>query len=340
MSLSIDVFIFAIYVGSALAIYHSIKFRGAHKTILFFLGLYLVTAGIENINVIFGGYYYPPGGLTIWFYNCPLWVPLGWYFIIYCSNFVSHSLIGKGKGSLPLVGIGTNPENGVDKYFIKLTALRAIFTAYLSVLVDYVMDPVGANLGNRWWIWKINNIYVHGIPAGNYLGWVLVIFWTILLYELLIAWSSAKNPKPLIRSAIWSGLSFAGMMIAGSILMGFTFLFGVKGIRTGNGRVLDITITPEIFGQLLITGIVIGITIGLLLATSFVPDKKIESPPTSKHLHALPSLVIIGFWAALEVIGLFTGSLFVAIGILYGVPLLWVHIYFIKKTYKGEGEAK
>ncbi len=340
MSLSINVFIFAIYIGSALAIYHSIRFRGAYKTIIFILGLFIVTAGIENINVIFGGYYYPSGGITIWFYNCPLWVPLGWYFIIYCSNFVSHSLIGKGKGSLPLVGIGTNLENGIDKSFIKLTALRALFAAYLSVLVDYIMDPVGANLGNRWWIWKINNIYVHGIPAGNYLGWVLVIFWTLLLYELLIAWSSAKNTKPLITSALWSGLSFASMMIAGTILMAFTFLFGMKGIRTENGTVLDITITPARFEQLLITMVVIIITIGLLLGASFVPDKKLESPPTAKILYLLPSIVILGFWAAMEVIGLFTGSLFVAIGILYCVPLFWVHIYFIKKTYKGEGEAK
>lgn len=337
MALPVNLFIMLIYCGSALTIIHSLKFRGIYKTLAFILGLWIVTAGIENINVLFGGYYYPPGGWTIWIYNCPLWAPLGWLICIYCSNFVSHSLIGNAEGSFPVIGIGTEPKNGVDKRFLILTIKRALFTAYAAVLVDFIMDPVGANLGNKWWIWQVDNIYLFGIPFGNYIGWVLVIFWTILFYDIIMAWGSTKNKKKVLISSIWSVASVVAMLLAGSILMGFTFWFGMDGIRTGNNIPLDITITSARFISLLITTIIILISMGLVVATFLLPNKLPDQIPKSKRWYVLPSFVILGFWSAMLIIGFFTSFLLVAVGIIYGIPLLWIHSHYIHKIYKVEG---
>ena len=97
MSLNVNILVILIYIIAIFVIYHSYKHRGLYKTLLFLFGAMILTAGIENINVIFGGYEYPDGGLTIMLYLCPLWVPLGWYVILYCANFMTHILIGKGK---------------------------------------------------------------------------------------------------------------------------------------------------------------------------------------------------------------------------------------------------
>ena len=73
---------------------------------------------MENINSIFGGYYYPgdASDLIVFIGLCPFDIILGWYVIIYCCSYMSHILIGKGKNSLPIQGIGTNPEK-IDKEF-------------------------------------------------------------------------------------------------------------------------------------------------------------------------------------------------------------------------------
>ncbi len=143
MSISVYLLIVLIYCVSFLVIYHSYKFRGAFKTILLLLGVFIIGVGIENINVIFNGYYYPESNAFFFVYNCPLYVPLGWYTFIYCSQFISHILIKKGRGSLNIIGIGTAPKNGIDKQFLKNTVVRATFAAYISILFDLIMDPVG-----------------------------------------------------------------------------------------------------------------------------------------------------------------------------------------------------
>lgn len=332
MGLDVNIFVFLIYGVAAVTIYHSYKFRGAFKTLMFLLGVLVVTSGIENIQVAIGGYSYPTPGITILIWKCPLWVVLGWYEIIYCSNFVSHYLIGKGKGSLQTVGIGTEQENGIDKEFIKLTLIRAVFTAYAAVLVDLIMDPVG--VANGWWAWLIDNIYIHDIPFGNYFGWVLVIFWTTLFYEIIITWANTKKKKAIIPATVWAAVSFVAMLLAGVILMGFCFWTGLEGIKTEDlsidrTYVLDLIIAFD-WTEILIIGFSILITMGLVLLTSLAPDKKPEPRPTNKVWYQLPSALMIFFWAAMLAIGFFTDSLYVAVGILNCIPLLWIHFHVIK----------
>jgi len=332
VSLSVNILIILIYVVAIFVIYHSIKFRGVFKTLLFLLGALIITAGIENINVTFGGYEYPEGGITFLIYKCPIWVVLGWYVIVYCSNFASHILIKQGKGSLYSVGIGTAPENGVKKDFIKLTIIRAVFTAYAAILIDLLMDPVG--IANGWWVWKVSNIYIHGIPFGNYIGWFFVIFFMVFFYEILITWSSVEEKKEITTAGLWAVASVAAMFFAGLILMGFTLWFGIEGIRTDERIYLMHLIMQVDWMDIIISGIFIIISMGITLAVSLVPNKTPESRPTSELWFILPSILMLIFWAVMLISAFFTSSLLVAVGIVECIPLLFIHLYLISKRGK------
>ena len=112
MSVAVDLNLVLTYTLAVFVSIHAIKFRGAYKTLLLFFAAIIIGGGLENINSIFGGYYYPgsASNLIVFIGLCPFDIILGWYVIIYCCSYFSHILIGKGKGSLPIQGIGTNPE--------------------------------------------------------------------------------------------------------------------------------------------------------------------------------------------------------------------------------------
>ena len=332
MSLNVNILVFLIYFIAIFVIYHSYKHRGAYKTLLFLFGAMILTAGIENINVIFGGYEYPDGGLTIMLYLCPLWVPLGWYVILYCSNFMAHILIGKGKGSLQAVGIGTEAENGIDKEFLKLTIIRAIFSAYTSILIDLIMDPVG--VANGWWSWKVDNIYIDNIPVGNYIGWFLVIFWMLLFYEIVITWADVKEKKELITSGVWAIASAVAMFLAGVILMSFTLWFGLEGIRTEDPMIdrsylMDLILEVD-WTKIMISGIIIIVLMGVVLLTAFIPNKTPKSAPTGRFWRLLPSGLLLIYWTVMMIVTFVTSSLLVAAATINSIPLFWICIYYIK----------
>jgi len=334
MSLDVNIEIFLIYGITVAVLIHSYKFRGGFKTLLFFFGGFIVCGGIENINVTFGGYEYPSGGITFLIYETPFWVVAGWYVIIYCAVFISHSLVGKGEGSLLLVGIGTKAKNGVDKHFIKLTIIRCAFAAYVAILLDFIMDPVG--VANNWWVWKVDNIYIHGIPFGNYIGWFFVIFWTLFFYDIIITKAHEKTQKEVVTSVIYSIACIAAMFFAGLILMMFTFWFGMDGVRTDDRiYLMDLIINVD-WGEFIFVGIGILISIGLVLTASFAPNELPEPRPTSRFWYYLPPLLMLLFWAVMMVCAFFTSSLLVAVGIIDCLPLLIICIYVMKHPFKGE----
>ena len=98
---------------------------------------------------------------------------------------------------------------------------------------------------------------------------------------------------------------------------------------------LDLFIAFD-WSEMIIIGISILITMGLVVVSYLTPDKIPETPTNGKILFQLPSMLMIFFWAVMLVIGFFTESLYVAVGILNCIPLLWVHLHVIKK----ESESK
>jgi len=336
MSVDVNVEIFLIYGITIAVLIHSFKFRGAFNTLLFFFGGVIVCGGIENVNVTFGGYEYPTGGITFLIYECPIWVITGWYVIIYCAVFISHSLVGKGEGSLTIIGIGTEAKNGVDKQFIKLTIIRCAFAAYIAILLDLIMDPVG--IANNWWVWKVDNIYIHGIPFGNYIGWLFVIFWTLFFFDIIVTKAHAEKEKEIITSAKYSIACIGAMFFAGLILMMFTFWFGMDGVRTDDRLVLMDLIINVQWELFIFVAIGIFIGIGLVLAASFAPNKLPEPRPNTKFWYNLPPILMLIFWAVMMVTAFFTSSLLVAVGIVDCIPLLILCVYVIKNPFIGDTE--
>lgn len=329
--LSSDILAILIYCLTVLVVYHSYKTRGAYKTVALILAFLITGAGIENTNIIFGGYLYPVQPLSFPIYRCPAWVWLGWYLIAYCGSVMSHKIVGKGRGSLSIAGFGTKLENGIDKQFIKHTAVRALLTAYISMLIGLIMDPTAA--WNDWWVWKVANIYVHRVPFGNYIGWCLVVFWTLFIYEIIISWASIKEKKEIITSTYLAIGSSVALLLAGISLMLFTFWFGLEGIQTetpDTKTYLSVLITNVDLGELLIAVIVVLIGIGLMMASSFLPNRMPEVILTDKIWYISPPIFLLVYWVVMMVVTVLTSFVLVAAGILNGIPLFILCFYMIK----------
>ncbi|MHA1291654.1 MAG: carotenoid biosynthesis protein [Promethearchaeota archaeon] len=334
MYLSVNILAVLIYCLTVVVVYHSYKFRGAFKTLLLLVGVFIVGGGIENINITFRGYYYPEAAFNFYIYRCPLWVILGWYLILYCGVFMSHILIGKGRGSLSIIGIGTEPENGIDRQFIRDTILRSLLAAYISMLLGLIMDTVAA--ANGWWVWEVDNIYIHGVPFGNYIGWVLVIFWLLLFHDIIIVKTSIKEKKEITTAGYWAVGCIAALFLAGVILMGFTFWFGLEGIRTDDRTYLmDLILTVEWFG-IIISFIIILITIGVLLVCSYAPNELPEPRPTEKIWFIIPPVCLLIYWVVMMVVTFLTSYLLFAVAIINSIPLIWINLYVIKNPFLDE----
>jgi len=328
LNLSADIFAVLIYVLSIVVIYHSYKSRGWFKTLFLLFGFFVVGGGIENINIAFRGYYYPGSPLTIYLLNCPLWVILRWYLIAYAASIIAHTIIGNGRGSLHIIGYGIDLENGIDNIFIKHSILRALLTAYLSMLIGLIMDPTAAAQG--WWVWKIDNIYIHGVPFGNYLGWVFVVFWTMLLHDFLLIWAWKRNQRELITSFYWILLSTIALLLAGLMLMGSTFWFGLEGIRTDDRTYLWNLVINVRWEGIIMSILFCLLSFGLILICSFFPNKLPEVRPETKIWHIIPPITLLIYWIVMMIATFLTSILLVAAGIINGVPLFLICFYIIK----------
>ncbi len=291
----------------------------------------MVGGGIENINISFEGYYYPGSPLTLYLFRCPLWVVLGWYLIAYCGSIISHLLIGKGKGSLTITGFGTDNKKGLDKEFIKNTMLRALLTAYLSMLIGLIMDPTAA--ANGWWIWRVDNIYINGVPFGNYLGWVFVVFWTMFFHDIMIVWAKKNEKKEKTTVAIWAVVSTTALLFAGLMLMGTTFLFGLEGIRTDDRIYLLDLILQVKWDGLFWSLIFLIVSIVFIFLSSLVPNELPESRPKEKIWRIIPSVILLIYWFVMLIATILTSSLLIAVGIVNGIPLFIITLYIIKNPF-------
>jgi len=334
LTVSVNMNIIITYSLAVLVTIHSYKFRGTYKTLLLFLGAVIIGGGIENANATFGGYHYPGSEFTLFLGECPFDVILGWFVIIYCSSYFSHIIIGKGRGSRPAIGIGTNPKNGIDRTFIKDTFLRAALAGYIAVNLDFLVDPVAVE--NKWWIWEVDNIYIIGVPLGNYIGWFFLIFFTCFFYDYIITYCTINDFKQYKTSAFWSLGTILVCLLTGGILSQLTILFGLDGIRTDDRVPINAAITPERVPGLIFTLLLVLITILLIMAVSFIPDKTPAQKSNNIIWWILPSIIMLIFWAMVMVVAFFTSALMVAIGFLFCIPYLVICIYLIVNPYTEE----
>lgn len=302
---SINANIIITYFLAFIVVIHSCKYRGLYKTLLLFFGICIIGGGLENLNVIFGCYDYSNSNLTWLWGKCPFEVIAGWYVILYCSSYMAHSLIGQFDNSFFTMGIGSRPSS-ISKNFIKITVLRAALAGFIGVSLDFIMDPVA--VANQWWIWKVHNIYILGVPLSNFLGWWLLIFFTALFYDMIISYCGVKEKKNCVTSGMWIAGIITASITVGLIIDGFTIWWGMEGVRTHgmNTCALNASITPERVSGLIWTTLMVMAAVAGIMACSLLSFDSPKHRPTSHIWHALPAAVMLVFWGLMMVIAALT----------------------------------
>ncbi|MHA1150299.1 MAG: carotenoid biosynthesis protein [Promethearchaeota archaeon] len=327
MVISVNANIIITYSLAILTAIHSLKFKGIYKSLLFFFGSVLVGGSLENLASLFSGYYYPGSELTLFLGKCPFDVILGWYTILYNCSFFSHCIIGNKKGSLPSIGIGTNPENGLNSNLIRLTILRSILAGAIAVSLDLLIDPVAVE--NEWWIWQINNIYFLGVPLGNYIGWFLMIFLFTFFFDIILLFGHSKEIKKLKISGIWIIGAILTILFTGFIMLGCTYVFGLKGIRTDERNSMDLTLTQARIDAISIVIVIMAIVIGIILLCSLAPERILGTKPITVIWYQIPSVIMLIFWGGVLIVAALTDFTLFLIGITQPFLLLGICIYLL-----------
>jgi len=151
----------------------SIKF-GFKNAFIFLLLSFLVSFGSEfigtNLANNFEGCYKYSEFLGAQIFNVPLLVILMWTAIIYIAYQVSEHI--------------TNFRFFKSTSFLNrfwLSVWCALLTSLIVVAWDAALDPLAVSMG--WWSWARAGEYF-GVPLGNFLGWIVVSFVTVLIYKL------------------------------------------------------------------------------------------------------------------------------------------------------------
>jgi uncharacterized membrane protein len=123
--------------------------------VLFFVSSTFYALLFENMNILLsydstGGYYYN-SNFRVFIGHLPLFVALAWSIIIYTSLKIASSL-GLKKNSIPFAA------------------------ALLVLLVDLAIDVVAIRLNYWFWIGYSFKEGYFGVPANNFIGWLLVSF--------------------------------------------------------------------------------------------------------------------------------------------------------------------
>lgn len=98
-------------------------------------------------------YQYDPEKFFIQVLNVPLWVPVGWAFILYAV-------------------MGTTTHLGVPIH------VAALLDAFLALNLDLTLDPIAIHRG--WWTWHAMENFPYatdyfGIPVINFIGWFVIV---------------------------------------------------------------------------------------------------------------------------------------------------------------------
>ncbi len=161
---------------------------GLKRTFLFTIIAYTIAFLSEYSSTRTGfpyGYYSyieTTRGKELWIANVPFMDSLSYSFLSYVS-YSTAIFIGS-----PIIKKKTIDIQLADTYKIRHSLSVLIISALLIVLLDIVIDPVALR-GSRWFL---GQIYMYpeyglyfGVPLSNFLGWLLVGFTIILLFQVI-----------------------------------------------------------------------------------------------------------------------------------------------------------
>ena len=128
---------------------------------IFFMAAFVIGFAIEvlgvNTGLLFGRYNYSDI-LGIKVFNVPLIIGINWFIIIYCAGMVTQAYENFMIKKINEQGIAINKRMKLVSFIID--------ASFLSLLFDWVMEPVASKLG--YWQWQNDEI-----PFFNYVSWMI-----------------------------------------------------------------------------------------------------------------------------------------------------------------------
>ena len=177
-------------------------------------------------GIPFGFYSYIPDtkGRELWISNVPFMDSLSFTFLAYISFTLAQWL------RLP-IGASEREVVAVRRSWPVLA-----LTAFLFMLIDVVIDPVALR-GDRWFLGKIYNYpepgLYFGVPLTNFLGWAVVGFVTIWVFQqvdrtLSLDKRSSRGVRPILL-----GVMLYYLVLVFNLVMTFAIgemLLGMTGV--------------------------------------------------------------------------------------------------------------
>jgi uncharacterized membrane protein len=149
--------------------------------------MHLLSALAPGLQAGGGTYYFTRG--FFWWFEIPVYICLGWFFIAYSCVHVSNLLLA-GRG----------------------IAARAALGGFLAMNFDLWMDPVQVHPAWRSWVWlTAEPVRVLSIPLTNFAGWFLLIFLFALVFDRLPGLLEKRGPG---KAALRFFLVLAGLEAA------------------------------------------------------------------------------------------------------------------------------
>ncbi len=165
---------FALYLGASV--------RRGPRDYVPLLGTVVYAVVFEHFNMLRyahtrGGYYYHPRSWLFLWNDVPLYIPLAWAFIVATSRALTDEIVTPAWA-------------------------KPFCDALLALLIDLSLDVIAIRL--HFWTWRgvaWNQAFL-GVPADNFLGWLLVTFTFCALTRRLWRRPLASRRDTVNRSAV------------------------------------------------------------------------------------------------------------------------------------------
>lgn len=185
------------------SLWHASYALGVRLTLAFF-AITTVTSWIfEEAGVVTGlvyGPYHYTSTLGPWLGSVPVLIPLAWFMMVYPSYILANLIVDGAPVGSP----------GGRGHVVGLALLGALVMAAWDLVVDPILS--GPTFGA--WVWERGGPY-YGVPAQNYVGWIVTTFTVYLLYRSV---ERRWTPRPVGPLSLGpSGmpvLGYAAMMLA------------------------------------------------------------------------------------------------------------------------------
>ena len=163
-----------------------------------FTGSLAQAAATDSVQ---GTYYFTRGGL--WFLETPILACLGWFFTAYGCVYIAERVIPRAS-----------------------LLARAALGGFLAMNMDLWLDPVQTTPEWKSWVWVWpDRINLFSIPWSNFMGWFLLIFLFVIVFE--------KSPALVRRFGPTGGaLVFYGILMA--LEVGILLFFMIYGTLAFN----------------------------------------------------------------------------------------------------------